>query len=138
MADVDDMAASVVFDPDTGFGGNGEGGCITDGPFVNYTAHVNADGTGADDCITRNFDQTGFEGAAQSNIDTCLATTTYEEAWNCYSGSLHAAGHEGIGGKMGNVVASPTDPMFFLHHANLDRLWWNWQLENLTSRLTGM
>jgi tyrosinase len=22
---------------------------------------------------------------------------------------------------------SPVDPTFFLHHANLDRIWWNWQ-----------
>ncbi|KAH6949723.1 hypothetical protein BKA56DRAFT_606813 [Ilyonectria sp. MPI-CAGE-AT-0026] len=45
-------------------------------------------------------------------------------------------GIRGIGGKMGNVVASPTDPLFFLHHANLDKLWWDWQLANLSSRLT--
>ena len=27
------------------------------------------------------------------------------------------------------------DPIFFLHHAQLDRLWWRWQQENLTIRL---
>lgn len=34
--------------------------------------------------------------------------------------------------------ASPGDPIFFLHHANLDRLWWRWQQANLTARLTDM
>lgn len=27
------------------------------------------------------------------------------------------------------------DPLFFLHHTNLDRLWWEWQSANLSSRL---
>lgn len=34
--------------------------------------------------------------------------------------------------------ASPGDPLFFLHHTNLDRLWWQWQQANLSSRLTEM
>ncbi|ROV87627.1 hypothetical protein VMCG_10622 [Cytospora schulzeri] len=34
--------------------------------------------------------------------------------------------------------ASPGDPLFFLHHTNLDRLWWLWQSANLSSRLTDM
>ncbi|KAI1343574.1 amino acid transporter [Xylariaceae sp. FL0016] len=137
LADVDDMAGSSVFDADTGFGGDGGGSCITDGPFANYTAHVDDDGVGMSDCITRNFNTDTFSsGAAQDQITTCLATDNYVDANDCYSGSLHNAGHGGIGGKMGNVVASPTDPAFFLHHANLDRLWWNWQNEDLDTRLT--
>lgn len=34
-----------------------------------------------------------------------------------------------------DVVTSPGDPLFFLHHTNLDRLWWQWQSVNLTARL---
>lgn len=30
------------------------------------------------------------------------------------------------------------DPLFFLHHTNLDRLWWNWQTENISSRIFDM
>lgn len=37
---------------------------------------------------------------------------------------------------MGDLYASPTDPIFFMHHANLDRVWWSWQLRNPWSRLT--
>lgn len=37
---------------------------------------------------------------------------------------------------MGDLFQSPADPIFYLHHANLDRLWWSWQKLNLTTRLT--
>lgn len=37
---------------------------------------------------------------------------------------------------MGDLFVSPADPIFHLHHANLDRLWWSWQKLNLTARLT--
>lgn len=34
--------------------------------------------------------------------------------------------------------ASPGDPLFFLHHTNLDRLWWQWQSADLPARLEQM
>lgn len=38
--------------------------------------------------------------------------------------------------QMADVSLSPGDPLFFVHHAFLDKLWWDWQNENLTVRLT--
>jgi tyrosinase len=38
--------------------------------------------------------------------------------------------------QMIQVVTSPGDPIFFLHHAYLDHAWWQWQQANLSSRLT--
>lgn len=40
--------------------------------------------------------------------------------------------------QMLEALASCGDPLFFLHHTNLDRLWWEWQSANLSSRLTDM
>lgn len=37
---------------------------------------------------------------------------------------------------MGDLYASPSDPIFFLHHANLDRVWWSWQTFDLPNRLS--
>lgn len=34
--------------------------------------------------------------------------------------------------------ASPGDPLFYLHHTNLDRLWWQWQAADLPARLEEM
>jgi tyrosinase len=39
---------------------------------------------------------------------------------------LHDRVHVAVGGNM-DTAASPSDPLFFLHHANIDRLWHQWQ-----------
>lgn len=43
---------------------------------------------------------------------------------------LHNQAHVWIGGDMVNVNISPNDPVFFLHHCNVDRLWAIWQEKN--------
>lgn len=40
--------------------------------------------------------------------------------------SLHNHVHNAVGGDMG-TARSPNDPLFFLHHANIDRLWAQWE-----------
>ncbi|MCB8980584.1 MAG: tyrosinase family protein, partial [Ardenticatenaceae bacterium] len=44
---------------------------------------------------------------------------------------FHNAGHVYVGGSM-NPDSSPNDPVFFLHHANVDRLWAIWQQKHPT------
>jgi hypothetical protein len=39
---------------------------------------------------------------------------------------VHNPVHNAIGGDM-ETAASPTDPLFYMHHANVDRLWYRWQ-----------
>ena len=34
----------------------------------------------------------------------------------------------------GDLFASPGDPYFFLHHAQIDRTWWIWQNQDLQTR----
>lgn len=41
--------------------------------------------------------------------------------------NMHNRVHVWVGGSMGPGT-SPNDPVFFLHHCNVDRLWWQWQL----------
>ena len=40
---------------------------------------------------------------------------------------LHAGAHFVLGGDADDLFASPVDPVFFLHHAMVDRVWWLWQ-----------
>lgn len=41
-------------------------------------------------------------------------------------GAVHAGVHNAVGGDMAGA-SSPSDPLFWLHHANLDRIWGAWQ-----------
>jgi hypothetical protein len=38
----------------------------------------------------------------------------------------HNLVHVFVGGDMGNIPTAPRDPLFWFHHANVDRLWWYW------------
>jgi tyrosinase len=41
-------------------------------------------------------------------------------------GAIHADTHDAVGGNMQGST-SPTDPLFWLHHAFIDKTWANWQ-----------
>lgn len=47
------------------------------------------------------------------------------EGWHAGS-RLHNQVHLWIGGDM-LPGTSPNDPVFWLHHCNIDRIWWSWQ-----------
>lgn len=48
---------------------------------------------------------------------------------------VHAGGHYTIGGDPGgDFFVSPGDPMFWLHHGQIDRTWWIWQNQDLKTR----
>lgn len=174
---------SPVFDPKTGFGGNGPfipfnasdpeqpsaplgdvvgrtgGGCITDGPFKSRitTLGPGPDLSGANkpQCLRRDFspsiavkfwtkakmdetlnqpDYTSFNIFLDGREDTGLPP-------NFVNTSIHTGGHWAVGGSFGQITdlfISPSDPLFWLHHANLDRVFWSWQARKLPQRLTDM
>jgi tyrosinase len=49
-----------------------------------------------------------------------------EQGWRTHNGA-----HNYIGGHMGGAL-SPNDPIFWLHHTNVDRIWHLWQQDRLT------
>ncbi|KAI0163486.1 amino acid transporter [Pestalotiopsis sp. NC0098] len=135
--------ASIWGSDDLSFGTNGTGpdGCVMDGPFANTTLHIDqvwGVDYYDDYCLARSWNQTAYLTANQSYVDICRAKDNYNDANFCYVDNPHSCGHLATGGTMEDQNASPGDPVFFLHHANLDRLWWLWQKDNLTARLTDM
>ncbi|KAK4161064.1 hypothetical protein QBC43DRAFT_380935 [Cladorrhinum sp. PSN259] len=131
------FSQAIIFDDDVGFGGDGVGPskCIQTGPFANY---INSLGPGynlTDHCIQRQINDTQSRYAAKKFEDACLAKDTFLQFWPCLEGTPHGAGHAGVGAQMLNGISSPGDPLFFLHHAWLDRMWAKWQDEDPEVRL---
>lgn len=43
---------------------------------------------------------------------------------------IHDSGHVWVGGSMMSITTAPTDPIFWMHHAEIDRIWAEWQVAN--------
>ncbi|MBA4141824.1 MAG: tyrosinase family protein [Nitrosospira sp.] len=64
-----------------------------------------------------------------SDVDTVMANNTF----NVFGGGLegiHNSGHVWVGGSMQSIQTAPADPIFWMHHAEIDRLWAEWQSAN--------
>jgi Common central domain of tyrosinase len=72
-----------------------------------------------------------------SDVRSTLSRTTYSSFQNTLeSGSGLTSGHQmhnglhmWFGGHMASLTGSPFDPIFYLHHCNIDRLWAMWQMD---------
>ena len=78
-------------------------------------------------------------------IDLILAQNTFQELSPKIEGDLdfanpfpllgiHTGGHAVVGGEMADMYTSPADPLFYVFHAQLDRLWAKWQAANPADR----
>jgi tyrosinase len=167
-ADALNTPNSPVFDPTSGFGGNGkltgssEPGfqrCVVDGPFANTNLTLGMGWPNINDagdrphCFTREFnsaegtDENGEliigdmqAGAYNSRVmETIYGFDRFAAMVNMLEGLPHAQGlsslsslqleytnitavHSILFGDMGPAT-SPNEPLFFLHHANVDRAW---------------
>ena len=74
--------------------------------------------------VTRDWNPAELPTAADLKALAGIGTfTPYQSALEA---SVHNAVHRAVGGDMA-TAASPTDPVFFLHHANIDQIWAEWQ-----------
>ncbi|KAJ5662243.1 Di-copper centre-containing protein [Penicillium maclennaniae] len=163
-ADIEHIEQSPVFDgTDTSMSGNGVhianeadiplkldsypalivpagtgGGCVTSGPFKDYTVNLGPAAlvlpggnrynnyTAVANLILQNHDIWDFEMTMQGVPG---------------SGSLgvHGGGHYSMGGDPGrDVYVSPGDPAFWHHHGMIDRVWWIWQNLDVENRLNAI
>ena len=67
----------------------------------------------------------GVLASIAAGTPSAMAKTTYDTFTSPING-IHGSVHIWVGGTMSDASISPADPVFWLHHANLDRLWWVW------------
>lgn len=105
-------------------------------PGPRKTASPPEKATAADvDTIVNRF---SIQHAGVTDANDYTRFTWGVEGWgrrpNGTSLPAHNHGHSWIGGIMNNTRTSPTDPMFWLHHAQVDHLWHCWRQKNATAR----
>ncbi|KAH8203528.1 hypothetical protein TruAng_002276 [Truncatella angustata] len=118
------------------------GGCLIDGPFAGLATQLgprdNIQRRGKH-CVTRDLGYAYFWNTTDVGVvRNAMEFPNFGLYGNKTEYSYHSGGHWAIGGEyatMSDMWISPMDPIFFLHHSNLDRAWWSWQTRDLDARL---
>ncbi|RYP91186.1 hypothetical protein DL770_002663 [Monosporascus sp. CRB-9-2] len=106
---------------------NGQGTCINDGAFAGKLLHIGPGSSNVERCLSRG-ERRDLTAQVNTNfVNTCNSRTAYAAMRECSEYGPHAYGHNGIGPVMAEVAGSPGDPVFFMHHAFVDRMWKVWQ-----------
>ncbi len=74
--------------------------------------------------VTRNI------GASLLPDAAAVAAAMSNGTFNTFAAALegiHNSGHVWVGGSMHSILTAPTDPVFWMHHAEIDRIWAEWQ-----------
>ena len=77
--------------------------------------------------VVRNFKPAKLP--TQGDMNALHSFTTFTPFQSALEATVHNAVHRAVGGNMVSS-ASPSDPLFWLHHANIDRIWADWQDAN--------
>ncbi|KAJ2985735.1 hypothetical protein NUW58_g5374 [Xylaria curta] len=130
LHDINDVTASELWKEEY-FGGDGTGpdGCIEIGPFRNLTLIWHP---GAPD------DEPGKYRRVQCQFQTIMMPDCAGLGGHAAALGLMPRAMPPSAALMADPTLSPGDPVFYLHHAWLDKLWWEWQKRDLPKRYKDM
>ncbi|KAI8895548.1 hypothetical protein BC833DRAFT_529286 [Globomyces pollinis-pini] len=121
---------SSIWDNTYGFGGKTSrwSGCLV-GPFAGIQRYQGVKG-----CVRRTWNGRESPLISATYTEVQLEFVMNSRSFSEFSHNLellpHNSIHLSVGGDMADVSISVNDPIFFLHHRNLDRLWNIWQSRN--------
>ncbi|MFC8226494.1 tyrosinase family protein [Streptomyces sp. NPDC057287] len=142
---IDNSPDSSIWDANF-MGGDGQGSnrMVTSGRFAFNAGHWTCLKIDiSTDYLTRELGVHISSLPTKQAVTDCLGIPDYDSyPWDTTSKSsfrndlegwigpdIHNRVHEWVGGHM-RPLSSPNDPLFWLHHANIDRLWAKWQREH--------
>lgn len=128
------------------------GGCVSSGPFVNMTVSMGPfefqqalaggvlpNGSFAYNprCLSRDLnDYIATRYTNYTSVSYLLSQPSIADFQGVMSGTpgtfdlgVHGGGHFTMGSIGSDFFASPGDPAFYLHHAQIDRVWALWQAQ---------
>ena len=91
--------------------------------LLGFTPTVNL--AGGPHTVTRNIGAFAVLPDAAA-VAAVMANGTFNAFTPALQG-VHNSGHVWVGGSMGSVPTAPADPVFWMHHAESDRIWAAWQ-----------
>ncbi|KAI1294305.1 hypothetical protein F5Y03DRAFT_410919 [Xylaria venustula] len=144
-SDWQNLTESSIWDDKRGFGGQSThytyGSCVS-GPFSHIELRYGGNGTVSPHCLSRvftNYDS-GEVGSMSGELirpeimGRLARSKDYARFRYMIESVIHNIIHTEVVGDLDTEVA-PNDPIFWLHHVQLDRLWWLWQREAPQQRL---
>lgn len=143
-------AMSINLNPGTG------GGCVQNGPFSDFVTNLGPVSSPYDNveghfdhnrrCLTRDFNnEISARFNSYQNVTELLLNMIYiedfQELMQGYGDhnnpmGVHGGGHWLGGGpsQLEDFHSSPNDPIFFIHHGMIDRVWTIWQNLDINGR----
>ena len=94
--------------------------------LLGFTPTVNL--MGGPHTVTRNIGASAYLPDA-AEVAMVMGNGTYNTFRPALEG-VHDSAHVWVGGSMRVIRTAPTDPVFWMHHAEIDRIWAEWQTAN--------
>ncbi|KAI6089895.1 Di-copper centre-containing protein [Hypoxylon rubiginosum] len=123
------------------------GGCVKNGPFANFQVSLgptdrefidpdNKYGYKANPrCLKRNFDlPSSTDFMTWENAVGIVGAPDVETFYWNLENNWHLKSHQFLGKDGQDLFTSPNDPIFYLLHSQIDRLWAIWQGQDLEQR----
>ncbi|KAI1354740.1 hypothetical protein F5Y01DRAFT_329439 [Xylaria sp. FL0043] len=112
----------------------GSSHCVTDGAFAGLTLTIGPGTGNTNHCLSRQGNSADTAQCSTAYLNSCMSNSLYQDFEKCLEYGPHGYGHNGIGGVMADVYASPGEPFFWFHHTFVDRAWRIWELADPTNR----
>ncbi|KAI2637442.1 hypothetical protein GGS21DRAFT_479006 [Xylaria nigripes] len=117
---------------------NGVNYCVSDGQFAGLKVNVGPGSGNTPHCLSRNGNADDTAQCSTNYVKACMQNSRYQDFEKCFEYGPHGYGHNGIGGVMADVYASPADPFFWFHHGFVDRAWRVWEVADPTNRYSSI
>ncbi|KAK8062541.1 tyrosinase [Apiospora hydei] len=95
--------------------------------FAGLTLHIGPGEGHRAHCLSRAVDETGTAQVNKDYENLCLSYTSFTDFARCWEQGPHGISHNSIGSVMADVRSSPGDPIFWMHHLYIDRVFSAWQ-----------